>query len=229
MARPSVVLPEPDSPTTPTVSPSRTLIETPSTALTWPTVRRRSPRLIGNQTFRSSGARRRSARRRAARFGAALRLGGEQLARVGMLRARRRPRATGPCSTISPCVITQTRSAILRTMPRSWVMNSIAMPSRALQIGEQLQDLRLHGDVERRRRLVGDQQVGLVGERHRDHHALALPAGELVRIGAEPAPRRRACRPGRAARACARAPPRPTAPGAASGSRRPAARSCAAG
>ena len=74
-------------------------------------------------------------------------------------------------------------------------MNSIAMPSSALQLGEQLQDLRLHGDVERRRRLVGDQQVRLVGERHGDHHALALPARQLVRIGAEPLLRRRGCRP----------------------------------
>ena len=56
-----------------------------------------------------------------------------------------------------------------------------------LQILEQLQDLRLDGDVERGRRLVGDEDVGLVGERHRDHHALALAARELVRIGAEPA------------------------------------------
>ena len=54
MARPSVVLPEPDSPTTPTVWPSRTVSEMPSTAFTWPTVLRRKPRLIGNQTFRSS-------------------------------------------------------------------------------------------------------------------------------------------------------------------------------
>ena len=45
MARPSVVLPEPDSPTTPTVWPSRTATEMPSTAFTWPTVRRRKPLL----------------------------------------------------------------------------------------------------------------------------------------------------------------------------------------
>ena len=56
-----------------------------------------------------------------------------------------------------------------------------------LQFLQQLQDLGLHGDVECRGRLVGDQQVRFVGERHRDHHALALPAGELVRIGVEPA------------------------------------------
>ena len=52
--------------------------------------------------------------------------------------------------------------------------------------GEQRQNLRLHGDVERRGRLVRDQQVGLVGERHRDHHALALAAGQLMRIALQP-------------------------------------------
>ncbi len=52
-ASPSVVLPEPDSPTTPSVSPLRTATLTPSTALMWPTVLRRKPRLIGNQTFKS--------------------------------------------------------------------------------------------------------------------------------------------------------------------------------
>ena len=56
------------------------------------------------------------------------------------------------------------------------------MPSLALQVLEQLEDLRLHGDVERRRRLVGDQEIGIVGERHGDHHALALAARQLVRI-----------------------------------------------
>ena len=49
-----MVLPEPDSPTTPSVSPLRTEMLTPSTALMCPTVLRNNPRLIGNQTFRSS-------------------------------------------------------------------------------------------------------------------------------------------------------------------------------
>lgn len=54
-----------------------------------------------------------------------------------------------------------------------------------LQILHQLEDLRLHGHVERRRRFVGDEQVGITGQRHGDHQALALPAGELVRILAD--------------------------------------------
>ena len=51
---------------------------------------------------------------------------------------------------------------------------------------QQRQDLRLHGDVERGGRLVRDQQIGLVGERHRDHDALTLAAGQLMRIAREP-------------------------------------------
>ncbi len=67
-------------------------------------------------------------------------------------------------------------------------------PEAGLQILEKLENLRLHGDVERGGRLVGDQEIGLVGERHRDHHALALAAGELVRIALQPALRIAGCR-----------------------------------
>ena len=56
-----------------------------------------------------------------------------------------------------------------------------------LQPGEQLHDLALDRDVERGRRLVGDQQLRLAGQRHRDHHPLLLAARELVRIGGEAA------------------------------------------
>ena len=45
-----------------------------------------------------------------------------------------------------------------------------------LELREQFQDLRLHGHVERSGRLVGNQQFRIVGERHGDHYALALPA-----------------------------------------------------
>ena len=47
-----MVLPEPDSPTTPSVCPLRTMASTPSTALMCPTVLRKKPRLMGNHTFR---------------------------------------------------------------------------------------------------------------------------------------------------------------------------------
>lgn len=48
----------------------------------------------------------------------------------------------------------------------------------------QFDDLALHGDVEGGGWFVADQQVGIVGEGYRDEDALALPAGELVRVGA---------------------------------------------
>ena len=52
----------------------------------------------------------------------------------------------------------------------------------ALELGEQVHDLRLHRHVERRGRLVGDQHLRVQRQRHRDHDALAHAAGELVRV-----------------------------------------------
>ena len=54
------------------------------------------------------------------------------------------------------------------------------------QGAHQLEDLRLDGDVERGGRLVGDQQLRIAGERHGDHHPLAHPAAQLMRIVARP-------------------------------------------
>ena len=56
-----------------------------------------------------------------------------------------------------------------------------------LQRAQQIEDLRLDGHVERRRRLVGDQEIRLVGERHGDHDALALAAGHFMRIAVDAA------------------------------------------
>jgi len=53
--------------------------------------------------------------------------------------------------------------------------------ARGAKLRHQVENLGLYRDVERRRRLVGDEQVGIAGHRHRDHHALAHAAGELVR------------------------------------------------
>ena len=61
------------------------------------------------------------------------------------------------------------------------------MPVRAFSSASK--DLGLDRHVERGRRLVRDEEVRLVRECDRDHDALALPAGELMRIGAEPAAR----------------------------------------
>ncbi len=50
------------------------------------------------------------------------------------------------------------------------------------QLAEQVEHLRLDGDIERGRRLVGNQQRRPVHHGHGNHHPLPLPAGELVRI-----------------------------------------------
>ena len=47
---------------------------------------------------------------------------------------------------------------------------------------QQIQYLRLHGDIERGGRFIGEQQAGVAGQRHGDHYPLAHAAAKLVRI-----------------------------------------------
>ena len=61
-------------------------------------------------------------------------------------------------------------------------MRMTAVPSSRCSLLDEVEDLRLDGDVERRGRLVGDQHLGIAGERHGDHGALAHAARELVGI-----------------------------------------------
>ena len=56
-------------------------------------------------------------------------------------------------------------------------------PGLVAQVAHQVEDLGLDRHVERGRRLVGDEQLGLAGEGHRDHHALRHAARQLVREG----------------------------------------------
>lgn len=51
----------------------------------------------------------------------------------------------------------------------------------ALHFRKQVEDLRLHGDIQRGGRLVGDEQRWIQRDRRRDQRTLALAAGELVR------------------------------------------------
>ena len=63
-------------------------------------------------------------------------------------------------------------------------MRMIDEAAPVAQVHQQLQDLGLDRHVERRRRLVGDEDPRVAGQRHRDHRPLAHAAGELVRIAA---------------------------------------------
>ena len=85
-------------------------------------------------------------------------------------------------STILPRYITATRSAMWRTTARSWAMNRYVRLNSRLEALEQVDDLGLDRHVEGRDRLVADDQVRLDRERAGDPDALALAAGELVRI-----------------------------------------------
>ena len=143
--------------------------------------------------------------------------------------ARLKSSSTGACSATCAAYMTTTSSAISATTPRSCVIMMIALPKSSCSLSHQLEDLRLRRHVERRRRLVGDQQVGVVDERHRDHHALAHAARELVRVvvdpalGARDADRLQQLERARPARLAS------TRPGGGGSPRRAARRSCAPG
>ena len=85
---------------------------------------------------------------------------GQQAARVGMARARTRRRRSARLHDLGRHTSTATRSAVPATTPRSWVIRISAESEPLAQALQHLEDLRLHGHVERRRRLVGDQQSG---------------------------------------------------------------------
>ncbi len=181
----------------------------------------REPHLDGAGLHDDRGARRHRVRR-------ALRLRREQLPRVSMLRVREH---LGDRSLLDDLARRHHADAVGDLAHDAEIVgdeqHGHAEPR--LHLGEQLQDLRLHGDVEGRGRLVGDEQVRLVGERHGDHDALALPARELVRISAEAALRLADADEIEQFQAASARLADWRARGAASGSRRPAARPCAAG
>ena len=60
-------------------------------------------------------------------------------------------------------------------------MISTPAPVTSRAVLQHVEDLRLHGDVQRGGGLVADQQVGVVGDGDGDDDALALAAGQFVR------------------------------------------------
>ncbi len=78
--------------------------------------------------------------------------------------------------------MTPTRSQICATVPRLWLMKTIAEFMAMAQLADEVEHRRLDGDVEAGRRLVHDEERGLGDQRHGDDDALLLPARELVRV-----------------------------------------------
>ncbi|MNT22194.1 hypothetical protein D3C72_1575700 [compost metagenome] len=127
--RPSVVLPEPDSPTMPSVSPRANCSDTPPSAstrrrldLNSDRVSKRRVRSRTSSTGGSDGARsraRKSPRGRAASKRCVYGCWG-----------RSSTSAAVPCSTMRPACITTTRSAISETTSKSCVMNSTPLSWR---------------------------------------------------------------------------------------------------
>jgi hypothetical protein len=117
------------------------------------------------------------------RIGAPLRLRSQKSLRVGMLRIAEH---LGDRALLDDLALEHHADAIRDLTHDAEIMGDEQHRhvEPALQLGEELQDLRLHRHVEGGGGLVGDEEIGLVGKRHGDHHALALAAGELMRIGA---------------------------------------------
>ena len=83
--------------------------------------------------------------------------------------------------------MTTTRVAMRATMPRSWVISTSPMANSRCNSRQQVQDLRLNGDIEGGGRLVRQDQRRLAHQSHGDHDALAQATGELVRVLLQPA------------------------------------------
>ena len=241
--RPRVDLPEPDSPTSPTVDPASTLRSTPSTARTCPTVRRRMPRWMGKcftiaraleerghfapfsesssirmQRARCCSPAARSSTGALAHSGIAYGQRGWNRQPVGI--AWGSGTTPGIDANRSSCAATwgiaASRPFRVRVLwAREQVVDGRLLhhlarvhhhdaraeigdhaevvgdedhrhPEPRLERSQQVEDLRLHGDVECGRGLVGDQEARLARERECEQGALAHPARQLVGIVLDP-------------------------------------------
>ena len=179
--RPRVDLPEPNSPTTASVSPSCSVSEMPSAATTsrggWNQPRLTSERLAQSHDVEQRGG----LRCGLAVLHARLRNRVDQLARVGLARVAQH---FLDGAVLDHLAVAQHDDAIGDVGDDAEIMRDEQHAHAALapEIVDQAEDLALGGDIERGRRLVRDQQRGLVRHRHRDHDALALASGEFERI-----------------------------------------------
>ncbi len=116
-----------------------------------------------------------------ASFRAHGRIGQLQAARVGVSRARKY-RACGAAFDCAAGIHHDDLVADLRR--EAQIMGNEDDPGAvlSLHVRDQADDRRMHGDVERRRRFVGNDQPGIARKRHGDEHALAHAARKLMRI-----------------------------------------------
>ena len=183
--RTSVDLPEPDSPTMPTDAPASTARSTPPSASRSArgSEQRRAGQLVHAADPGRASSNARHAGLRPASAGSAVRSAAASSSTVYGSPGRSTIVATGPASTMRPWRITI--SVVGHQRHQGDVVGD-EQQRGALggdQLGEQRQHLGLHRDVERGRRLVGDQQRRPAGERDGDADALSLTSRELVRIG----------------------------------------------
>ena len=81
-----------------------------------------------------------------------------------------------------PRYITATRSLDMLDHAEIVADHDVGQPELVLELEQQVDDLGADRDVERRDRLVADHQLGLQDQRAGDADALALAAGEFVRV-----------------------------------------------
>ncbi len=108
------------------------------------------------------------------RIGAAAGFGGQQLAGIGMLRALEN---LGGGALLDNLARLHHADPVGDPPHHPQIMGDEqqAQPLARLEVSQQIKDLGLDGDIQRGGGLVGDQQFRPVGQRHRDHHPLALP------------------------------------------------------
>src|SRR5690349_20929499 len=109
-----------------------------------------------------------------------MRRGGDQFARVLGLRRLEHLR----CAALLDDASTLHDDDAIADEPHDMQIvadEEIAHAELRLQIREQIENDRLHGDVERRRRLVKNDEIRLERDRARDAHARLLAAGKLMR------------------------------------------------
>ena len=182
-ARTSDDLPQPDSPTIPNASPAATSNETSSTA-----VERSAPEDAGSNLVtdfdvaHDEGVWRSGVFWRARRDRVVdARRRGEQRARVVVMR-RAQQIANGALlhddTVAHHCDVVRERGDDAHVVRD----DGECQVAFGHELSQQHEDLRLHGHVERGRRFVRDEQLGIAREGAGDHRALAHAAGQLVRI-----------------------------------------------